>query len=78
MFSGVARLIANHRDLADFESILEVRPFPPPELPGFHGTVTLSDTRRGRRPVGNVEVATLARDGSPPITQITLPTCRVH
>src|SRR5215207_4656199 len=25
-----------------------------------------------------VEVATLARDGSPPITRITLPTCRAH
>ena len=53
-------------------------PFPPPELPGFHGTVTRSDTRRSRRPHGDVEVATLARDGSPPITRITLPTCRAH
>src|SRR6266487_355095 len=26
----------------------------------------------------DVEAATLARDGSPPITRITLPTCRAH
>src|SRR5262249_34630204 len=29
-------------------------------------------------PVRDVEVATLAHDGSPPITRITLPTCRAH
>src|SRR3546814_7923577 len=32
--------------------------------------------RNGGRSV--VEAATLARDGSPPITRITIPTCRAH
>ena len=75
---GVARLIANHLHLSIFESHQKSGSFPPPELPGFNGTTTLSDSRRSRRPDGDVEAATLARDGSPPITRITLPTCRAH
>src|SRR5437899_5010176 len=31
--------------------------FPPPELPGFLGTMSLSDSRRSRRPNGGVEAA---------------------
>src|SRR5262249_27819362 len=34
--------------------------------------MTLSDSRRSRRPYSGVEAATLARDGSPPIARITL------
>ena len=34
--------------------------FPPPELPGLDGTMTLSDSRPGRRPRRALEVATLA------------------
>jgi hypothetical protein len=41
--------------------------FPPPELPGFFGTMSLSDSRRCRRPNGGVEAATLAAGGSPPL-----------
>ena len=52
-------------------------PFPPPALPGFNGRMTLSDSRQSRR-LRDVEAATLAHDGSPPITRITFPTCRVH
>ena len=52
-------------------------PFPQPALPGFDGHTTLSDSRHGRR-LRDVEAATLALDGSPPITRTTFPTCRAH
>src|SRR6202049_3328799 len=52
-------------------------PFPPPALPGFDGHTTPSDSRHGRR-LRDVEAATLALDGSPPITRTTFPTCRAH
>ena len=51
--------------------------FPPPALPGFIGRMTLSDSRHGRR-LRDVEAATLALDGPPPITRTTFPTCRAH
>ncbi|MGB6399316.1 MAG: hypothetical protein WBF73_27100, partial [Bradyrhizobium sp.] len=41
-------------------------PFPQPALPGFDGHTTPSDSRHGRR-LRDVEAATLARDGSPPM-----------
>ena len=40
--------------------------------------MVLSDSRQGRRPSGDVEVATLAYDGPPPITRITLLACRAY
>ena len=45
---GVCRLIANH--LTSFASKTHQKsgPFPPPELPGFSGTTTLSDSRTDR------------------------------
>jgi hypothetical protein len=52
-------------------------PFPQPALPGFDGHTTPSDSRHGRR-LRDVEAATLALDGSPPITRNTFPTCRAH
>ena len=52
-------------------------PFPQPALPGFNGHTTPSDSRHGRR-LRDVEAATLALDGSPPITRTTFPTCRAH
>jgi len=52
-------------------------PFPQPALPGFNGHTALSDSRHGRR-LRDVEAATLALDGSPPITRTTFPTCRAH
>src|SRR6202047_4446462 len=52
-------------------------PFPQPALPGFNGHTTPSDSRHGRR-LRDVEAATLACDGSPPITRTTFPTCRAH
>ena len=51
--------------------------FPPPELPGINGHTTLSDSRTVR-----CHKQRRSRDlrphGSPPITRITLPACRVH
>src|SRR5580698_8482894 len=52
-------------------------PFPQPALPGFDGHTTPSDSRHGRR-LRDVEAATLALDGSPPITRTTFPACRAH
>ncbi len=51
--------------------------FAPPALPGLNTPMTLSDSRHGRR-LRDVEAATLALDGSPPITRTTFPTCRAH
>src|SRR6266536_1151332 len=45
-------------------------PFAPPALPGINAPSTLSDSRHDRR-LRDVEAATLARDGSPPITRTT-------
>jgi hypothetical protein len=53
-------------------------PFPLPELPGFIGTVALSDFQAGHHPIDDVEGATFTTPGSPPITQIALPTCRAQ
>jgi hypothetical protein len=52
--------------------------FAPPALPGLTAHTTLSDSRQSRRLVSNVEAATLAYDGPPPITRTTFPTCRAH
>ena len=73
-----ARLIANHLHLASFESTPEVRALPSTgvtRLQRYYGPVRLPPEPP---PYGDVEAATLARDGSPPITRITLPTCRAH
>src|SRR5208337_4329287 len=78
IFSGVSRLIANHPLLAVFESASEaralssagitrpLRSYDPVRLP--HGP--LPNTQRRSRD--------LRPRGSPPITRITLPTCRSH
>jgi hypothetical protein len=78
MFSGVARLIANHPHLTFFESTPEAR------------VLCSAGVTRPRRsydpvrlppwppPTSNVEAATLAQDGSPLITRTTIPTCHAH
>jgi hypothetical protein len=67
---GVCRLIANHLHLAVFRSLRRrysastlIRPCPTPAM-----AVAFR----------NVETATLATGGSPPITRTTFPTCRAH
>ena len=78
VFDGVLRLIANHHDLAIFESTPEVRAL---------SSASITRLRRSYDPVRlppwpppfrDVEDATLTRDGSPPITRTTFPTCRAH
>ena len=53
-------------------------PFPPPALPGLNGRTALSAFRADHHPIDDVEGATFARPGSPPITQITFPACRAQ
>ncbi len=53
-------------------------PFPPPALPSFRSTMTLSDTHPSPTPICAVGVATSDPSGSPSITRITFPTCRVQ
>src|SRR3954468_103361 len=72
---GCSRLIANHRPSAPSKAHQKQGPFPPPALPGLHGRTALSDSRPTRRLCG-VGVASPSRDGSPPMTRITFPTCR--
>jgi hypothetical protein len=77
VIDGVCRLIANHHDLAIFESAPEVGSFAPPALPSLSAHMIPSDCRHGRR-LRDVEAATLALDGPPPITRTTFPRCRAH
>src|SRR5258708_21799334 len=51
--------------------------FPQPAFPGSDVHTPPPDSRHGRR-LRDVEAATLALDGSPPITRTTFPTCRAH
>ena len=53
-------------------------PFPPPALPGLNGRTALSAFRADHHPIDDVEGATFARPGSPPITQITFLACRAQ
>src|SRR3954467_5240746 len=72
---GCSRLIANHRSSAPSKAHQKQGPFPPPALPGLHGRTAPSASRPTRRLCG-VGVASPSRDGSPPMTRITFPTCR--
>src|ERR1051325_723287 len=78
IFSGVSRLIANHPTSPSSKAHQKPGSFPPPALPGFNSTMTLSDTRPMPPLVCGVEAATSDPDGSPSITRITLPTCCVQ
>jgi hypothetical protein len=50
MLSGVVRLITNHQSSASSKAHQKSGSFPPPALPGFNSSMTLSDSRRHRRP----------------------------
>jgi hypothetical protein len=45
---GVFRLIANHLTSFGSKTYQKSGSFPPPTLPGFYGTMTLSDSRADR------------------------------
>ncbi len=76
MLSGVVRLIANHRSSTSSKARLKQGSFPPPALPGFSGTMTLSDSHR-------VRIAAAMGLVCPPqwvshVARITFATCRAH
>ena len=60
---GVVRLIANHRSSTSSKARLKQGSFPPPALPGFSSTMTLSDSHRVRI-AASMEL-TLHPNGSP-------------
>ena len=60
---GVVRLIANHRPSTSSKARLKQGSFPPPALPGFSSTMTLSDSHRVRI-AASMEL-TLHPNGSP-------------
>src|ERR1017187_496476 len=62
---GVCRLIANH--LTSFASKTHQKSgsFPPPELPGFNGTMTLSDSRADRCHFASLRPLPSSRTGLP-------------
>ena len=74
--SGVVRLFANHRPSTSSKARLKQGPFPPPALPGFSSTMTLSNSHR-------VRIAAAMEHKAPPqwvshVARITFPTCRAH
>ena len=78
VFNGVARLIANHLDLAIFGSAPEVRALCSAGITRSQRSYDPVRLPTWPPPGSDVEAATLAHDGSPPITRATFPTCRAH
>ena len=78
VFNGVARLIANHLDLAIFGSAPEVRALCSAGITRSQRSYDPVRLPTWPPPGSDVEAATLAHDGSPPITRTTFPTCRAH
>src|SRR5262252_7043995 len=80
MLSGVLRLIANRLLLSSPSSKAHQKsgPFPPPELPGFIGRTSLSDSRSRRHPSGDVWGGNPRAIGPPPMCHVALSTCRAH
>src|SRR5262249_27837618 len=80
MLSGVLRLIANRLLLSSPSSkaCQKSGPFPLPELPGFIGRTTLSDSRSRRHPNGDVWGGNPRAIGPPPMCRVALSTCRAH
>src|SRR5262249_571482 len=80
MLSGVLRLIANRLLLSSPSSkaCQKSGPFPPPELPGFIGRTSLSDSRSRRHPSGGVWGGNPRAIGPPPMCRVALSTCRDH
>jgi hypothetical protein len=71
---------AHHQSLGSAPSAKACQksgPFPPPALPGFDGTMTLSDSRHGRRPMSALRPLPSPRRVSP-VTCSTFPTCHAQ
>ena len=71
-FSGVSRLISNHRSFASSQACKRSGSFAPPALPSIDAHVTLSDSRLACRACYGIGVATCDQNGSPPITRLTI------
>ena len=71
-----SELIANHHDHSPSSNAQKSGSFPPRSY-AASGRMTLSISARAAARC-DVEAATLAHDGSPPITRTTFPTCRAH
>src|ERR1700693_5829789 len=78
MIGGVCRLIANPLHLAFFESTPEVRVLPSAGITRLQRSYDPVRLPPMPPPGSDVEAATLAPNGSPPITRIIFPTCRAH
>src|ERR1022692_402867 len=62
---GVCRLIANHLTSFASKTYQKSGSFPPPELPGFNGTMTLSDSRVDRCHFASLRPLPSSRTGLP-------------
>ena len=77
----VIRCCQAHRQsplLSSFESTPEVRVLPSTGITQLQQYYDPVRHPPEPPPCDDVEAATLAHDGSPPITRLTLPTCRAH
>ena len=72
------RLAPIHRPSPSLKAHQKSGPFPPPELPGLNGTMTLSRHPPEPPSYDGDEAATLAQGGAPPMTQTTILTCRAY
>ena len=75
---GVARLIANHRDLSILGSTPKVRVLSSAGITRPQRSYDPVRLPSEPPPESDVEAATLAQDGPPPMTRVTLRTCRVQ
>ena len=77
-FDGVFRLNANHLDFPVFDSTPEVRALCSVGITRPHSSYDPVRLPSWPPPASDVEAATLAHNGSPPITRTTFPMCRAH
>jgi hypothetical protein len=75
---GVARLIAIHRHLSALGSTPKVRVLCSTGITRHHCSYDPVRLPSEPPPESDVEAATLAQDGPPPMTRVTLRTCRVQ
>jgi hypothetical protein len=73
--SGVCRLIANHLFSSPSKAHQKQGTFPPPELPGIPGNMTLSDSRLNQHTIVLLRVATPYPGRVSHVAQNTFLTC---
>ncbi len=62
---AVCQTFVNDRSVVPSQAHQKQGPFPSPALPGFNGSMALSESRLGRHPVGDVRGATPPAPGLP-------------